>query len=281
MGVTMAISNPFKGMSKTQRYASIGGASAIGLYMVYHHHKSTGSWNPWSSATSTTAANGTATASGTDPVTGLPYSQDYQIDPLTNLGYLAEAQQYGSIAAAESAVSAYGLSSNTGSGVGVQPATGSQTGTTNTGVGNAPYTSNQAWAQAATAGLADIGYSETDVATALGDYLTETPVTNAQAQLIHTAIAEYGNPPVGTFQVILQPQKPPGPQMVTVPDETGTSQEDAFKHVIALGLKAKGTPVVKGKILYVKSQSPKAGTQVTKGSTVTFHSVLSPPNKHP
>jgi Fibronectin type III domain len=204
----MPLSNPFKKLSKPQIYAVIGGSVLVGGIYEYQHHKSSGSWNPFSSS-----ASGTATGSAIDPVTNLPVSEDDSIDPITNLPYLQEAEQYGSVAAAEAAVSAFGTTVNTG--------TGSSTafGTQNDGsstlaagaVSSSTYTSNAAWSSAAVAGLADIGYPETDVATALGDYLSSTPVTATQANYIRAAISEFGNPPIGTFQIILVPVTPTGP----------------------------------------------------------------------
>lgn len=225
MGLAMAldIKNPFKDMSKPQIYASIAGATLIGGYFVVRHHSQTGSWNPWSSSTtsSTSAAASTGATSQTiDPATGLPVSDDNAIDPITGLTYLAEAQQYGSVQAAEADVSQFGQTS-------VSPDSPAPTGstTTSTGgtpiVGSATYTSNAAWVQAATAGLADIGYSATDVATALGAYITSTPVSAAQAKLIQVAIAEFGDPPVGTFQIIQQPTTKTGSNQVSGKSVTG------------------------------------------------------------
>src|ERR1700761_5648031 len=199
----MAFENPFKHLSKPEIYVTIAGGGAIAGYFVWRHHNVTGSWNPWSSqgASSSPDTSGAAVGSGQDPITGLPYSDDDATDPLTNETYLNEANQYGSVAAAEAAVSAYGQSTATGSGIPVNPASPASSGSVNTVVGTSVYTSNAAWAQAATNGLADIGYSATDVSAALADYLTQTPVSTAQAQLINTAIAEYGPAPVGNLQV--------------------------------------------------------------------------------
>jgi hypothetical protein len=264
--------NPFKDLSKGQIYAAIGGTVLIGGVIEYTHHKKTGSWNPFSSASSSASASGSAI----DPVTNLPVSEDDTIDPITNLPYLQEAQEYGSVAAAEASVSAFGASSDTGSGVGVSPASpGGDGGSTPSpgSVGSSTYTSNAAWATAATAGLADIGYTETDVAAALGDYLESTPVTATQANYIRAALAEFGNPPIGTFQIILVAATPPGKTMVRVPsDLIGQPQEAAFGILSAAGLKPKGTAVIKGKTLYVNKVSPAEGTSVTPGSTVTLTS---------
>lgn len=218
----MAFQNPFKNLSRPQMYAVGIGGAAIGGYALYAHHKKTGSWSPFSTGTAATASTG---ATGTDPVTGLPYSQDGETDPITGQTYLAEAQQYGSVQAAEASVSAFGQSTATGSGIGVNPASPASSGSINTPVGTSVYTSNAAWAQAATAGLTDVGYSGTDVATALGDYLTQTPLTPAQATLVNTAIAEYGPAPVGSLQVIMQPVSQPS----TTPPPTGTTTTPVTK----------------------------------------------------
>lgn len=268
MGLTMAleVGNPFKGLSKPQIYAVIGGTVLVGGYVEYRHHKSTGSWNPFGG--SSAAGNGTQI----DPLTGLAYSQDNAIDPITNLPYLAEAQQYGSVQAAESSVSAYGQSS--ASGTGTAPGPGGGGGGSNPGqgsVGSSTYTSNAAWAQAATAGLADIGYPETDVATALGDYLTATPVTSAQAGYIQTALAEFGNPPIGTFQIIRQPITNPKPGMQTVPYVEGLDLEQAQRDITDAGLKStpSGPTFIAGTgTRIVTGQNPAAGAKLTANSNV-------------
>ena len=204
----MAFENPFtvlKNMPKPARYAVIAGTAGVTGYFLYQHHRDTGSWNPWNQGSKTTSGG---QAADINPVTGLAYSQDNQIDPITGESYLSEAQQYGSVAAAEAAVSAYGLSTGTGSGIPVNPVSPAPAGSPDTVVGGSVYTSDSAWAQAATAGLTDIGYNATDVATALGAYLTGTPVTADQAKLINVAIAEFGRPPVGTYQIIIKPNVP-------------------------------------------------------------------------
>lgn len=206
--------NPFKNLSRTQQYIVVAGGLGIGVVALVAHHKKTGSWSPFATGTAATASSG---ATGTDPVTGLPYTQDTATDPITGLQYLQEAEQYGSVAAAEASVSAFGQSTATGSGIPVNPASPASSGSINTPVGTSVYTSNAAWAQAATAGLTDIGYSGSDVSAALGAYLTQTPVTPAQKTLIDTAIAEYGPAPVGSLQVILQPQSQPS----STPPPTG------------------------------------------------------------
>ena len=218
----MPITNPFKDLSKKQTYIAVGGFAVIAGVFVYKRHSTTGSWNPFNnSSTASTASN------AIDPLTGLPVSEDNTIDPVTGQSYLAEAQQYGSVSAAEASVSAYGQSSATGSGIPVVPASGSggsNQGSANTVVGGSVYTSDSAWATAAQAGLADIGYSSTDVATALGLYLTGQPVDSTQANLISAAIAEFGAPPEGTFQIITKPASGPASPPATTPTSGGQSK---------------------------------------------------------
>lgn len=198
--------NPFKDLSKTQKYVVLAGGGAIAFYALYRHKQSTGSWSPFSSGT----ASSTTAASGTDPITGMPYSDDNATDPVTGQTYLAEADQYGSVAAAEASVTAYGQSTATGSGIPVNPASPASSGSVNTVVGTSVYTSNAAWEQAATAGLVSVGYDGPTVATALGNYVTQTPLTPAQVTIVNTAIGEYGPAPVGNLQIIPAPASGPG-----------------------------------------------------------------------
>lgn len=205
----MPVTNPFRNLSKPQLYAVVGGGTLIAFYAEYRHHKLTGSWSPF--ATGTTGGS----PSAIDPVTNLPYSEDAVTDPITGQAYLAEAQQYGSVAAAEAVVSAYGQSTATGSGIPVNPASPVSGGSVNTPVGTSIYTSNAAWAQAVQAGLSSVSgsqqYDGTDIGEALGAYLQGMPLSPDQIKVVSTAIAEYGPPPVGSFQIIPGPATPPTP----------------------------------------------------------------------
>lgn len=263
--MALEVKNPLKGLSKPQIYAVIGGTVLVGGYVEYKHHKSTGSWNPFTSGSA--AGNGTQI----DPVTGLAYSQDNQIDPITGLPYLAEAQQYGSVQAAESSVSGFGQSSASGTGIApnVNTGGGGSQGVPGS-VGSATYTSDAAWAQAATAGLADIGYPETAVATALGDYLTNTPVNDSQVTYINAAIAEFGPSPT-PHQIIRQPVQPPGKTMQTVPYVVGLDLEQAQRDISDASLKstATGPAFIAGTgTRIVTAQSPDAGAKLTANSNV-------------
>jgi hypothetical protein len=220
------IENPFKGMSRTSVYASLAGFTGITGYLVVRHHKSTGTWNPWSGA----GSQGTTSTTAIDPVTGMPVSQDDAVDPLTNMTYLAEAQQYGSVQAAEASVSQFGTSAATGSGVGVQPASGYPVAGSPSGTqSGTPYTSNQTWAQAAQAGLTDIGFDPEAIAAALGAYLQQEPLTPDQVKIVEAARAEYGPPPVGNLQIIPAPAsgpaapKPPMTPVLSVTPHPGSA----------------------------------------------------------
>lgn len=283
----MALENPFKNLSKPQLYAVVGGGTLITGFVFIQHHKSTGSWNPFSSKSNTT--NGTTsagTATSIDPVTGLAYSEDDMTDPITGLTYLAEADQYGSVSAADSSVSAYGASSASGSGIPVNPASSVASSSVNTVQGSTVYTSNAAWAQAVEAGLTDVGYSATDVASALGAYLTQQPVDSTQANIIQVAIAEYGNPPVGSLQIITTPVSGPTttststPVKIQVPDVKGDTIDAAEKLITAVGLKSDIKQSLKrGTSYYVNSQTPAAGTSIAKGSTVDLGVAIGKPTQ--
>lgn len=263
--------NPFEHLSKPQLYGVIGGSVLLGGFFEYNHHKSTGTWNPFSKGT----ANASSAGTGVDPVTNLPYSEDTQIDPITGLPYLQEAQEYGSVATAEAAVSAYGQTSATGSGYGVQPASGTSGDGSSTVAAGATsagtYTSTAAWAQAAQTGLEQISgtttYNGTDIGTALGDYLQGEELTPGQIQVVNIALAEFpfpGSPP----PILKQPVSTPAATVKVPSSLIGQAQEAAFAILSAAGLKATGTPVVKGKTLIVQTVSPKEGTTVAPGTTI-------------
>ena len=237
---------------------AVGGAAAV--FMVYRAHKS-----------SATAATSSDTV--TDPATGTTYPSG-STDPSTGETYGQEIGQYGSVSAADSAglqqqqSALYGQGNLYGTGYNVGDYS---TGTYGAGttVSGSVYTSNSGWAQAATAGLTDIGYSATDVAGALGDYLTGTPVTSDQAAIINAALAEYGNPPSGSFQIITQPSgNTSSASTVAVPDVVGESLTEAQSTLSAVGLVYSGTRGVAGSTK-AASQSPAPGTQVHHGTTVT------------
>jgi len=176
------------------KWAAFGGIGVVVVGgVLYFKRKSSGS-------------SSSANSSATDPVTGLPYSEDNQVDPATGLTYLAEAEQYGSVAAAEAAVGAgyggvSGVTSTGYSGVGY----GEPTQAYQTAQGGEAYATNAEWASAVIAALPQItGDSSSDVATAVANYLAGLPLTSTQANDIQVALAEFGPPPTGSFSVVTQ-----------------------------------------------------------------------------
>jgi hypothetical protein len=163
-------------------------------------------WFAWKQHKASQASAAPGGQSGTDPVTGLPYSMDSQVDPATGLAYLQEAQEYGSVAAADSALaqSSAGYAAYSGAYAPYSGLTGLGSAAAGTMAGP-NYTSNAEWAQAVEGGLTDVGYASTDVAAALGRYLAGLSLTPDQATIVNAAVAEYGPPPSGQFQVILAP----------------------------------------------------------------------------
>jgi len=175
--------------------SAIGGLVAV--YFAYRQYEN-----------SKTASAASTNPSAIDPVTGLPYSEDSTIDPLTGMAYLAEAQEYGSVSAAEQAVSAENASTlsseySTAGSTGDLGTTGTTSGTVTTEVPASGYTTNAQWVAAATAGLEALGYSASDVNAALSAYLANLPETATQAGITQTALNEYGPPPVGSYTIVM------------------------------------------------------------------------------
>jgi hypothetical protein len=252
-----------------------GAAGAIGVFIIVKRGGLGGSKASSSSS------------SATDPLTGLPYAQDNATDPITGMTYLAEAQQYGSVAAAEQASSS-GVGQSVGGGTSAQTS-GYPTWYPGQGGGGAPtgnsYSTNAQWAQAVTAGLTNLGYSPTDVAAALGLYFQSQPLGSgadgvSYLSIVQAAIAEFGPPPVGTFPLTgTRPPPPPPPNpppgrkpppgaKVTVPALASDRVQDATSALAALGLKASFGPRRPNVPYYVTASSPGAGAKVAPGSTV-------------
>lgn len=231
-----------------------GGAGTVLVIFLYRKH-----------AASSANAAGAGTA-GIDPVTQLPYSQDSQVDPVTGMTYLNEAQQYGSVSAAEAAVTGGAA----GGGATFDPLAG--------GGGQAvfnPFPQQQPqtgyatfaqWAQAVQAGLSGLGYSQESVATALGLFNAQHPLSAAQASIIRTAEAEYGPPPGGPYQIIQTPSQGSGHKH-PVPDVKGVRYEQAAQILESAGFK----PEKAHPSTYrdpVSGQEPRAGAEEPPGTKV-------------
>jgi PASTA domain len=253
----------------------VGGIGGAGVgWIVYKR----------SQASSAAAASTAAGSPGSiDPVTGLPYSQDNQVDPATGLTYLQEAQEYGSVQAAEEAVTS-GEAYYGDTGAGDELDSGYPTGyygTEPTTPTPGSYETNAQWAQAVTAGLTDLGYNATDVTAALGLYFQSQPLGVAPdgasyLSIVQAAVAEYGPPPVGTFQIVGSggggTPPPTTTTSVKLPDYKTQRVEDVTASLSELGLTGQFSPPLTSRkpnvAYYVTSQSPGAGATVSKGSTV-------------
>jgi hypothetical protein len=186
---------------KINNWVIIGGAGGLILVIYLYKRGSSGS--------SAAASSSGTDSSGVDPTTGLPYSEDDTVDPLTGMTYLQEAQEYGSVSAAETAYASGSLGSSLYSDSGYSGTAGystSNVGTT-TGTTSTSYATNAAWSQAVTAGLTELGYSSTDISTALGLFFSQQPLPTlsdgvSAASIVQAAEAEYGPPPQGTYEII-------------------------------------------------------------------------------
>jgi PASTA domain len=143
-------------------------------------------------------------------------------------------------------------------------------------------TTNAQWAQAAINQLSGEGYDPQAVSAALGAYELGQPVTSAQQTIIQAAIGIEGDPPQsgsGGYPPAIHVQGTPGGgtgggqtnTTVTVPNVVKLRGEAAKTLIQKAGLHDAQEPATtpKGKTTTVTSQSPKAGTKVAPGSTVT------------
>jgi hypothetical protein len=248
--------------------SAVGGLFAV--YFAYKQYKA--------SKTSSASSN----PSAIDPVTGLPYSEDSTIDPLTGQSYLAEAQAYGSVSAAEAAVSSsqsagygygssYGGSYSTGSGA---VGAGGSAAPVSTGVPSSGYTTNAQWVAAATAGLEALGYAASDVNGALAAYLANLPETATQAGITQTAINEYGPPPVGSYTIVMASSTPTAAAGSTAAGATANGSAPKVIDVAPSGFRVVNVTggdnvnlawnPVKGATGYVIAYGPTSGSQQYK-----------------
>jgi hypothetical protein len=265
------------------KWAAFGaaGVAVVGGVLYLRSRNSSGS-----------GSSGTSDSSATDPVTGLPYSEDNQIDPATGLTYLSEAEQYGSVAAAEAAVGAGygGVSGTTGEGASGE-AYGEPTYTTPEGTGET-YLTNAQWAAAIQAALPAItGDTSADVATAIANYLASLPQASAAGVTdMQVALAEFGPAP-GGGGAIIAPASSSGATgtgsstsggsgastgntsgtsaTAAVPDCSGQTTGQAHNTLTAAGFKAVAQSGQTDN-LTCTGTNPPAGTVLAKGASVTI-----------
>ena len=146
-------------------------ATAIGgvlvVFYVYKQH----------AANAAAASSTTTTPDSTDTGTGTIDPDDYYDETGAADDYLPSGVAAGSVASGEE-YDYYG-----------------------SGVTGNTYTNNSQWASAATAGLESLGYDATTVNSAIANYLAGLQLTSSQAAIVQTALAEFGQPPVGSFAI--------------------------------------------------------------------------------
>lgn len=285
----MNVENPLSGLKKIPtwgKFAIAAGGGAV-VYYVYKQHEQA-SANSAAAATTAAGATTSTPAMVTDPTTGESYPAD-AVDPSTGETYSEEIDEYGSVEAAESTFDEGVATGGIGSSLGYY---GDEYGDYNYGYeGEATtYATNAQWSQAVESGLSSIGYSSTDVATALGYYLAERPLDTlpdgeSSMEIIEAALAEYGPPPQGSYSLI-----PPAVTTaattgstattstsssdISVPNVVGRTDLDTAEGIItSAGLRAavsSNSDTGVGNTGKVTSQSPTAGSKVAKGSTVTL-----------
>lgn len=240
-----------------KKYAIGAVATAAGLGVIVYIR----SRKAAQTAASAGAANAATATSGydpnaIDPATGIPYSQE-------SGSYSYGADNYGGYGGGGGYDNAgYPLGSSADLQYQQTQLSGIQT--------------NDEWVQQAIGG--SVPGDPGTIQAALSAVLGGLTVTTAQKNLFLEAVGILGNPPGGypvpikTSDTAAQPGTPATAAQVGVPNVIGEAQETAFGKILGVGLHPTGTPDVHGKILYVVTQSPKAGTKVAKGSTVTVMS---------
>jgi hypothetical protein len=259
--MTDTVNLPLAGKQSKKTVAVV--AVAAGAFVVFMYVR-----------TRASASSSTTTAAAIDPSTGYPYGspQDQaalagesgtspdEIDPATGA-------TYGSVADEQA------LAEESGSSGVISVGTGVVTGT-------ATPASNAAWAQEVEQIVPPLINSPTatsDVAAAVGRFLSGLPLTTAQAQIIQVAEAELGPPPVGQFSIIPEPDSsapssgtPTGTTTdVAVPVCIGLSAGQAHNAIVAAGLVPEA-PAGQTSNMKVSYTNPSGGTQVPKGSKVTI-----------
>jgi hypothetical protein len=270
-GLEGTVHLPAFGTVKKKTAAITAGLAVGGVLLVWYIRQRKAAQ---SASTATTATSSTA-GDVTDPAGNVCSSAD--IDPQTGFCSGTAAD----LAALQQA----------GGGVGIDGGSGGSTTGTGTGTTTA-FADNAAWAQAAEQYLGSDGADAT--AAAISKYIAGQQITAAQETVAEEAIAAEGYPPVAgangyppAMDVTGTPTgtgTPPGSTgAVTVPNVVGMRTADqAVPTIQAAGLAADYTEPGSGfstsHIDYVFSQTPGAGTQVAKGSTVRLGSSSTKPN---
>lgn len=138
-------------------------------------------------------------------------------------------------------------------------------------------TTNAQWSQEALTTLTSQGYTGTQVLAALGLYLTGGALPSSDVSIVQAAIAAEGYPPVAgaggyppamnTAGTTTSSTGTTPANTVTVANVVGMPDGEAYNIIHAQGLKYADTGAKPNDV--ITGQSPKAGTAVAPGSTVT------------
>ncbi len=234
----------------------IGSVGAIG-YVLWRRHQA-GSSSSTAAAAPTTAATGDQfPPDGTVGNPGDPNSTD----PDTGMTY-GDEQLYGG--AFGSGLAAEAFPGSTG---------GVVASSTPGPTGGPPFSSNSDWFAYAEQQLSGV-VDSTALTAALGVYLTGRAATADQEALIDQAIAAAGYPPVagtGGYPPNIKQGGGTGGGG-TVPNVVGQNWSGAIHQLQAAGFKASPGTKPRNATDPITGQSPAAGAQAAKGSTVTLKS---------
>lgn len=243
MALEGKVKTPFGEVNK-KTLVIVGGGGVLLLGIVWYRSKKAGGSSSSSSSTDTSS---TPTDQSIDPATGFPYGSPEDV---------AALQQQQMI----------------GGGFGPVFGGGNPGGSQQPGPGS--FTDNGQWAQYAEDYLVNtVGEPSADVGNALGKYLTAQPVDTTAKGYINQAIAFAGFPPVagpnGNPPGIVD--GPPQGGNVAVPNVVGMETDAGQRAITAAGLVPSRSQKLKpGVGSTIVSESPAAGTQVAKGSTVAI-----------
>lgn len=240
---------------KLSKTAAIGGGAAIVVVGAIYIRRQNASK---AAAAQQAAAQTAGSNTGIDPATGYPYGSTEDAAALGNQNNYVTPYSDAGI---------YGGGGNT------YPYGYSNSYPSNTQPGG--FTNNAQWAQYVESYLeSNNGADPATVGNAIGKYITGQPVTQDMITIINNAIAIGGYPPVSgpngnPPSYVTSNTGNTNPTEVNVPNVVGLRLADAWGALQAAGLNIGGAAQVKGESQVIVSQSPVAGTQVAKGSTVT------------
>lgn len=137
-------------------------------------------------------------------------------------------------------------------------------------------TTNAEWTNAAAQLLVNAGWDGMTVQVALGKYLTAQALTSQEEQIVRSAIAVAGSPPVGTHSIIHDTSGAGTSTGVTVPTSAPYGFRNLFVTTSAAETAWKPVPGASGYDLQYGEGFPNPGrASSTAGTTATFYGLKS------